>query len=154
MEDIERTPFGRRLFEARGDKFSQEDAAKAVGMSQSTLSEAEISGKRSGFTSQLAVLYKVNSTWLATGNGNKELGAPPALIAVQPESLKEQVIKLLAGMQEYYANAWMDKVKGDAAMQRAEQRAAQEARQQHEESFHRDDKPGDPSLPERRRASN
>lgn len=89
MEDIERTPFGRRLFAARSDAgLSQEEVVKSVGMSQSTLSEAEISGKRSGFTSQLAALYKVHPTWLATGKGRKEvdaqLSAPPEPPARDP----------------------------------------------------------------------
>jgi len=74
MEKEERTPFGRRLLDARESAgYTQEDAAKAVGMrSQSTLAEAEISGKRSGFTPQLAALYGVSASWLATGKGAKQ----------------------------------------------------------------------------------
>lgn len=84
MEDIERTPFGRRLFEARtearnGKGYTQAEAAGKVGMMQSTLSEAEISGKRSGFTSQLASLYGVSATWLATGKGKKHHGVLPRM---------------------------------------------------------------------------
>lgn len=75
MDTEERTPFGRRLFEARtAVHYTQENAAKAVGMSQGTLAEAEISGKRSGFTAQLAALYGVSPQWLATGRGEKNPG--------------------------------------------------------------------------------
>ncbi|MBL8506023.1 MAG: helix-turn-helix transcriptional regulator [Methylobacillus glycogenes] len=55
---------------------SQEQAAKQAGMAQGTLSEAEVSGKRSGYTPQLAALYKVNPIWLATGKGDKKTAAP------------------------------------------------------------------------------
>lgn len=77
MDNEERTPFGRRLFEARtATAHTQESAARSVGMkSQSTLAEAEISGKRSGFTPQLAALYGVSPQWLATGKGEKYQGA-------------------------------------------------------------------------------
>lgn len=70
---MERTPFGQRLFDAReAAELTQDQAAKAVGMSQGTLAEAEISGKRSGYTSQLAELYGVIPTWLATGKGPRK----------------------------------------------------------------------------------
>lgn len=65
-----RTPFGQRLFSAReAAGLTQEQVAKKVGMAQSTLAEAEISGKRSGYVPQLAELYRVNANWLATGKG-------------------------------------------------------------------------------------
>lgn len=71
MDINERTPFGQRLVLARENAgISQENAARTVGMSQGTLSEAEVAGKRSGYTSQLAALYQVNPVWLATGKGN------------------------------------------------------------------------------------
>lgn len=79
MDMEERTPFGRRLFEARtAAGMTQEDAAKDAGMSQSTLAEAEISGKRSGFTVQLAALYKVSAAWLATGKGDRDIDVQPS----------------------------------------------------------------------------
>jgi transcriptional regulator with XRE-family HTH domain len=81
MENEERTPFGRRLFQARTDAgITQEAAAKAVGMkSQSTLAEAETTGKRSGFTTQLAELYKVSASWLATGSGSMRPSTQPSI---------------------------------------------------------------------------
>jgi len=71
MEDQERTPFGLRLYQARTVAgYTKEAAAKAVGMkSQSTLGEAEITGKRSGYTPMLANLYGVSPIWLASGTG-------------------------------------------------------------------------------------
>jgi len=76
MQTNDRTPFGKRLVEARElAGFSQIEAAKAIGMSQGTLAEAEVSGKRSGYTSQLAALYKVSPVWLATGKGTKEINS-------------------------------------------------------------------------------
>lgn len=68
MNITERTPFGQRLFIARTKaNLSQEQVAKEVGIAQSTLAEAEIYGKRSGYTPQLAAIYKVSATYLATG---------------------------------------------------------------------------------------
>lgn len=69
-----RTPFGQRLFDARqAAGLTQQQAAKKVGMAQSSLAEAEISGKRSGYVSQLAELYRVPANWLATGKGDFHL---------------------------------------------------------------------------------
>jgi len=69
----ERTPFGKRLFEARERAgLTQERAAKLAGMSQGTLAEAEVSGKRSGYTPQLAVIYSVDPVWLSTGKGKRK----------------------------------------------------------------------------------
>lgn len=68
MDTTERTSFGRRLFESReAVGLTQDQVAVKIGMSQGTLGEAETSGKRSGYTSQLAALYKVDPVWLATG---------------------------------------------------------------------------------------
>lgn len=70
--EMDRTPFGQRLHDARkAAGYTQEAAAKEVGMSQGTLADAEIEGKRSGYTPQLAALYGVNAAWLATGRGSK-----------------------------------------------------------------------------------
>lgn len=44
-------------------------AAKRANMAQSTLGELEMEGQGSTFTAQLAEIYGVNSTWLATGKG-------------------------------------------------------------------------------------
>lgn len=68
MDTTERTPFGRRLFESReAAELTQDQVAAKIGMSQGTLGEAETSGQRSGYTPQLAALYKVDPVWLATG---------------------------------------------------------------------------------------
>ena len=68
MDITERTPFGQRLFQARTwANLSQEQVAKEIGIAQSTLASAEIYGKRSGYTPQLAAIYNVPATYLATG---------------------------------------------------------------------------------------
>lgn len=94
---------------------------------------AEISGKRSGFTPQLAKLYNVSADWLATGKGSKELGIQPAAALAPPIPLEEQAARLLAEMPYYLADAWFSRVKGHADTLRAEKRAAQEARHKREE---------------------
>lgn len=71
--DRERSAFGRRLYQARvAAGLTQQQVQKAVGISQTNLSDAEGSAESSGFTAQLAALYGVDATWLATG-----LGKPP-----------------------------------------------------------------------------
>lgn len=71
MNDSEKTPFGRRLTKAReAAGYKQDEAARLVGMSQGTLGEAESQGKWSGYTPQLAALYRVDPIWLATGKGD------------------------------------------------------------------------------------
>lgn len=68
---VDRTPFGERLFAARTRKgMSQEDAANAVGMAQSTYAEAERTASGSTFTVQLAALFDVDPMWLAVGTGS------------------------------------------------------------------------------------
>lgn len=68
---IERTPFGERLHAARKySKLSQEDLAKSVGLTQSTLAESEKIGQGSTKTLQIAAVTGVDATWLATGHGH------------------------------------------------------------------------------------
>ena len=78
MTTVRRKPFGQRLYESRLDAgyLRQEEVAALVGMSQSTLSDLENQGQRSGYTAQLAALYGVNPRWLATGKGDKRLNTP------------------------------------------------------------------------------
>lgn len=74
MKNEGRTPFGKRLFDSRTNAgLTQEEVAKKIGMSQGTLAEAEISGKRSGYTPQLATMYKVSAHWLATGRVENDI---------------------------------------------------------------------------------
>lgn len=82
-----RTPLGQRLFAAReAAGMTQQQAAKKVGMAQSTLAEAEISGKRSGYITQLAELYRVPAGWLATGKGDFQLPHPHKPAASQQDT--------------------------------------------------------------------
>jgi len=83
MKHVERTPFGERLLAARTHaRLTQPALAKAVGMSQSTLAEAEKTGQGSSYTTQIAKICDVDSDWLATGNGEM-LNRPPGLEGAQ-----------------------------------------------------------------------
>ena len=67
--------FGDRLRDARKkSKLTQKEVAKRVGMSQPLLSELENNEyPTSGFTAQLAHLYKVSARWLAEGKGPRDI---------------------------------------------------------------------------------
>lgn len=87
MKTLGRTLFGERLVQSRKHaKFTQINAAKAVNMSQGTLAELEREGQGSSYTAQLAVLYEVNPSWLATGKG--DMFKSPAHI-IEPNQKKE-----------------------------------------------------------------
>lgn len=71
----ERTAFGLRLYKARkAAGLSQQQVFAQAGIPQSTLSELETVAASSGYTAQLASLYKVDAHVLATGEA-----APPHL---------------------------------------------------------------------------
>lgn len=157
MENAERTPFGLRLYQSRIDSgLSQEEARTAVGMkAQSTISEAEISGKRSGFTYQLALLYKVNPIWLSTGKGKKELTASN-VAPFQPEE-KDPMLADLAALEPEIADVWKNRLdEAEATLKRikSEIRAAAKARRkQLERSMEPDNKPDHAPPLERRRTA-
>lgn len=88
-----RTAFGQRLHEARvAMRLSQPELARAVGMAQSTLAEAERIGQGSSKTAQLAAALGVRAEWLADGTGSRHAaeeprpawGAPDAAATMQP----------------------------------------------------------------------
>lgn len=68
---------GKRLKECRAEKgVSQAEAAKAVGMSQASISDLENDlYPTSTYTLRLSAYYGVNPHWLETGKGLKEI--PP-----------------------------------------------------------------------------
>lgn len=67
----DRTPFGQRMSDARrAAGLDQKEVAKAIGISQSTLSELEREAKGSSHVVAFASLYKVSAHWLATGEGS------------------------------------------------------------------------------------
>jgi phage repressor protein C with HTH and peptisase S24 domain len=67
----DRSAFGRRLLQARKHaRLTQVQLAKAVGMSQGTLAEAEKTASGSSFTAQLAAATGVHPEWLASGCGD------------------------------------------------------------------------------------
>lgn len=68
MSGKERTPFGKRLFDARtAAGLKQKEVSAKVGMAQGTLAEAEWIRDGSTYTAQLAALYEVRPEWLAKG---------------------------------------------------------------------------------------
>lgn len=100
MAQIERTPFGERLFKARSHaKLSQPQLSKAVGMAQSTLGELEKKGNGSQKTTQLAQACGVRPEWLASGEG-------PMLVNTAP--LRPEVQEIAAAFSQLSENqiAW------------------------------------------------
>lgn len=74
VKDDDRTDFGKRLVAARKHaNLTQANLAKAVGMGQSTLAEAEKTAQGSSFTAQLAAACGVSAEWLAEGKGEMVL---------------------------------------------------------------------------------
>ena len=76
------TDFGKRLVQARKHaKLTQAQLAKAVGVSQATIAEAEKKGYGSSYTYQIATRCGVDPGWLATGDGLMEQSdqAPPVV---------------------------------------------------------------------------
>lgn len=91
VKDDDRTDFAKRLVAARKHaNLTQNAVAQAVGMSQSTLGEAEKTAQGSSFTAQIAAVCGVNAKWLAEGKG--EMVVRPAglesAVAVPPSRLK------------------------------------------------------------------
>lgn len=90
MRETQRTEYGRRLVGARKHaKLTQVQLAKAVGMSQGALGEAETSGQGSSFTPQIAAVCGISAKWLATGEG--PMTAPAAwwpFTHVSPEEIE------------------------------------------------------------------
>ena len=79
----ERTAFGERLFQARTHaKLTQKALAGLVGMSQSALGEAEITGNSTTCTAKIAEVCKVRAVWLEQGEGDMlEVDTEPSPIA-------------------------------------------------------------------------
>ena len=76
--EIERSPFGQRLFDSRAASgLTQEAAAKLIGIRQSSLAELEKKGQGSSRVVVMALIYQRSPTWLATGEGTPEAGKPP-----------------------------------------------------------------------------
>lgn len=69
--EIERTPFGQRLFDARTQAgLKQIPAADQIGIGQSALAELEKKGHGSSYTTVMARVYGCDALWLATGEGS------------------------------------------------------------------------------------
>lgn len=81
----ERTPFGERLHLARMRAgLSQSTLAKLAGISQSTMAEAETIAHGSSKTVQLAAALRVDSRWLATGEGDMQSLQSAPLVLNEP----------------------------------------------------------------------
>lgn len=147
--NVDRKSLVQNLINTRFDG-NQAAFARAIKRSPNQVNQW-LTGYRSvgdGAARNIENMLGLGNLWL----DGKESAAQPQLAAVQPAPLEEQVVNLLAEMPSYYADAWLDKVKGHAAMQRAEKRAAQEASRQQEIDRRGEIQPHDPHL-ERRRAS-
>jgi DNA-binding XRE family transcriptional regulator len=94
----ERTPFGRRMRQARVDAgLTQVVAAQKAGISQSTLSDIETAANGSSYTPVLAALYHADAHYLATGRAAKGALSPWAmrvanLVDEFPSHLREQAM--------------------------------------------------------------
>jgi transcriptional regulator with XRE-family HTH domain len=93
----ERTDYGARVHEARTDaKMTQTALAAAIGMSQGSLAQLEVSGQSSGKTVQIAAATGVRAAWLATGKlPKRDVDAEPPPAARQVAS--ERVTHYLVG---------------------------------------------------------
>ena len=100
-----RTPFGRRLFEARKKaKLTQQQVREKIGISQGTLSELETDAHGSSYTPALAELYGVSALYLAEGKGSITLfGKQEVSIDEQEEfiPIKRVDIKINAGISGF-----------------------------------------------------
>lgn len=68
--DRERSPFGRRMHLSRKSAgLTQMQVRERLGVSQGTISDAELMGQSSGKVAEFAALYHVDAVWLATGEG-------------------------------------------------------------------------------------
>ena len=97
------TDFGTRIKTARKHaKLTQVQLAAAVGLKQSTISEAESTAFTSSYTAQIANACRVNAHWLATGEGDMLAGTslvvPPHAPAQQDGSIRVPVLTNAASM--------------------------------------------------------
>jgi transcriptional regulator with XRE-family HTH domain len=97
MKERSRTEFGRRMLQARkAAGLTQVQVRAALGISQGTLSELEIEANSSGWTAQLAALYRCNARWLATGEGEPYIsGREAQLVMLARTRLNPEEMALL-----------------------------------------------------------
>lgn len=97
-QNADMSTFGSRLREARKALgLSQKEVANKIGLGQSLLSELENDHyPTSGYTIQLAYLYKVSARWLADGKGPKEISA----VELLDDPKMEQMLRRFAQADE------------------------------------------------------
>lgn len=111
---------GKRLKECRAEKrVTQAVAAKAVKMSQASLSDLE-NGlyPTSTYTLKLSAYYGVDPHWLETGKGKKESSQ-------NIRSETDPIIDDLAILAPEDADVWRAEIKAAADVRRAKLRAAE-----------------------------
>ncbi|MEH3087416.1 MAG: LexA family transcriptional regulator [Xylophilus ampelinus] len=87
MTTPERSAFGHRLLQARKHaRLTQVQLARAVGMAQGTLAEAEKTASGSSYTAQLAAATGVRPAWLASGEGDMLAGKSSEPVQIDLEN--------------------------------------------------------------------
>lgn len=96
-----------------------------------------------------AQALSLNPKWVLDESGDKYVAAPPASAM---QLVRDPILDDLAVLSQLEAQIFRLQIQRAADIERDKQKAAQAAKQ-HEESFQRDDKPGDNSHPELGRTS-
>jgi transcriptional regulator with XRE-family HTH domain len=112
----QRTAFGQRVRDARLlAGLTQHELAQRVGISQSTLGEAETSAQGSAYTPQIARACNVSAEWLATGEGEprpeldadrEKLSAEAVQLGLRYDTLSPAVRAIWRTMVDAAAQAW------------------------------------------------
>lgn len=90
---------------------SQPELARAAGIKQPTVSNIESDrNKGSGYVAQLAVALKCSAHWLATGKGNKEVGAALEPAPEQLSAREQIVLHLFSGLFSHQQRELIDEM--------------------------------------------
>lgn len=98
-EPAPRSEFGARLVDARNAaRLTQHELCKKAGISQSTLAEAEKTGKGSTFTVRLAQALGVEPLWLESGEGPRAAAASGKPMPM--DDLRAHEVLLIAAIRD------------------------------------------------------
>lgn len=90
---------------------SQPELARAAGIKQPTVSNIESDrNKGSGHVAQLAAALKCSAHWLATGKGNKEVGAALEPGPEQLSAREQIVLHLFSGLFSHQQRGLIDEM--------------------------------------------